>query len=127
MTEASNPITQRHNEWGLAPPRNLTPDEPLWGARAIFKPDAGDFMIDILWDRQSWSGPPDACRALSTWLNQTGLPGLRELIKERCIRGSDSTPVKFMDDNYIVEGNPRGSFGYLYLVAYPAEIPCSTD
>jgi len=101
--------------WGLKPPEGT---ETAWGARAIFKPRGGP-VIDLVFNRQQAIGPKQDRQLLGEWLNSKGLPGLTALCKD--IAGDSDQVVLFSSDGYVIEGCPRASFGYLYLVAFKPE------
>lgn len=124
--------------WGLQPP----PNTPLaWGARAIYQLGSHEekffgngkrrkspktvttASIDLLYDRQgtardeSTTSEADA-KALSTWLNNVGLPKLRQLCVSEYLTGDSDDTVEFASDGYAIKASPRGSYGYLYIVAW---------
>ena len=96
--------------WGLAPPEGTL---LVWGARAIFKRSGP--VIDLLPDRQSWHG--EDRKPLVRWLNDTGIPALRDLCKDLTTCSGET--VSHSEGGWTIEASPRESFGYLYLVAYP--------
>jgi hypothetical protein len=103
----------------------------VWGARLIF-PD------DLVWDRQdtiNYGGLPDDQYALdrdllTNWLNGTrdgyypttrGESPLDQALRaaKRLLRADqDENVVLYEDGIGQIIGNPRASFGYVYLVAY---------
>lgn len=125
-------------EWGLQPP----PDTVLaWGARAIYKlghqeekffgngkrrkhpKDVTTASIDLLWDRQSavrdeTQTTTQDLNALSSWLNTIGLPALRKLCVEKYLTGDSDESVEYVGEGYAIKASPRGSCGYLYIVAW---------
>lgn len=101
------------SSWGIKAPEGV---DTHWGARAIYNPPSS---IDVLWDRQSIDGPKKDRDALSKWINKTGLPGLKKLIKKEYLASDESREVTFRDDGYVIVANPRASHGYLYLGAWP--------
>lgn len=86
-----------------------------WQARAIYEDRTG--AIDIVWDRQSCEGPEKDTAKLVKWLNAYGLKGLRREAKKAGLGGSEFREVAYQSRGYRVTGNPRASYGYLYLVA----------
>jgi hypothetical protein len=108
--------------WGL---KNVIPEDAptAWGARLIF-PD------DLLWDRQDfYKMDTDEGRQLKAWLDgaQRGkgalyhaLRNARALADSYQLRSRDAENVTLYEDTYgIIQGNPRGSSGYLYVAAWP--------
>jgi len=98
-------------KWGLPAPEGV----PLsWGARAIFR-DGG---VDCLWDRQGvYGGTDEERKALCEWINNKGMPMMRHLAKS--LSASDNVEEIVEGDGYRMKANPRRSYGYLYLCAYP--------
>jgi len=108
------------NTWGLPLPVSV----PFgWGARLIHP-------VDVVWDRQGlvgdWqlAGTKAACPeadALVAWLNTTALPYLRavEAYGEGLPRRDEDREVTVSGDGFTLRANPRRSYGYLYVVAYP--------
>lgn len=119
-------------EWGLQPPEGY--EGVAWGARAIYRFDApytissfgavrtqsrpARASIDLLWDRQSAVGSPEEIKALTATLNERGLAELREACERESIHGDEARRVRIEVGDYIIEADPRESFGYLYIVAY---------
>lgn len=91
-----------------------------WGARAILK----DGYVDLLWDRQGGAGEEDDRVVFCKRVDKV-LPVVRAKVKELCSawRGMDPTKselfVLYEDEGICVKGNTNGSYGYLYLIAYP--------
>ena len=111
-------------EWGLQPPADAT---MAWGARAIYKPGEGRYSIDLLWDRQSMEGGTASERkALSHWINTKGLKAMR-LLAPRNLGADSGESVHWTDGKYMIEASPRESYGYLYIVAYPAPAGTSPE
>jgi len=102
--------------WGLQPPEGTT---LAWGARAIYKGGA----IDLLPDRQAWRGPIDERKPLVDWLNTTGRAAIERAAKHANLRGDEERTVRHESAGFTIEASPRGSHGYLYLVAYPTPCP----
>ena len=99
--------------WGIKAPEGVATH---WGARAIYKAPTG---IDLLWDRQSMDGLQADREALSKWINKTGLPGLKKLLKKEYLASDEMREVEFREGGYVIKANPRSSHGYLYLGAWP--------
>jgi hypothetical protein len=111
MTEKTEKLS-----WGLQPPPGAS---VAWGARAIFK-DGG---VDLLHDRQGMVGDKGAKESLAEALNGGPLGAAREqaytLWSQGKIRGDVAGMVTLVDDGQVViEADTRGSYGYLYMVAY---------
>jgi hypothetical protein len=111
----------RQLEWGLQPPDAY--DGPAWGARAIYSVDFGAkhgprVTIELLWDRQSGHGTRDEMQPMLTWINESALEGLRRECLRLGVHPADNTRVRFEADGFVIEGSPRESHGYLYVVAY---------
>ncbi len=84
-----------------------------WGARAIFQGP----LIQLLPDRQSWSDSnPDVRQALKQWINEKGLPWLRNEAKGLSPRGS--SVLVHDDGDFHIEASPQQSGGYLYIGAW---------
>jgi hypothetical protein len=98
--------------WGLPAPAGV---KASWGARAIYKAPTS---IDLLWDRQSIDGLSEDRKALSTWINTTGLKGMKALLKKEYLPGDADREVEFKEGGYVIRANPRASHGYLYLGAW---------
>jgi hypothetical protein len=94
---------------------NTAPEtaEAQWGGRWIF-PD------DILWDRTSWIGyGTPAGDRLKSWLNTGALGKAREAARKSGLSQSENrTVVLYEDAAGVIKGNPNGSYGYLYVVAW---------
>ena len=102
------------NWWGLALPEGKNG----WGARAIYR----DGTIDLLHDRQGIRGDSQELAALLTWLDEKALPTLRVMGKnEELPDPQEADEVKIQGDGFILLANPRRSYGYLYLAAWPDE------
>ncbi len=103
--------------FGLTPPASV---ETAWGARWIIDPEG---RVDEVWDRTDAIGPDDRRRELLTYLSdQVGCTpqyAARELLQSGRLRWSDNTTVTLYEDEAVtVLGNPRRSFGYLYVGAW---------
>lgn len=100
-------------EWGMQPPNGI---KTAWGARAIF--DMPN-RIDLVSDRQSQRGSQENLRPLLDWINRIGIGLLQDRLRTARIQSDDSKGIHIVHDDYTIEANPRASFGYLYIVAYP--------
>lgn len=125
------PEPQPKLAWGLQPPAGKT---VAWGARAIFEVTSvrtprmarGKRYVDIkrvpsvdlLWDRQAAMGPEDERKLLERWVNKKGMKLLNKNLKGLGIEPSDDYQLVIRDSGYVLEANPRKSFGYLYICAY---------
>lgn len=116
--------------FGLPPPPNAKP--PIWGARAIYyrglvkisldrrKQVERQYTctIDILWDRQQFTGEEEACKPLEDWLNNRGLDALRALCLQEDLQGDENRLIEVNEDGFHLQANPNRSHGYLYMVAW---------
>jgi len=102
--------TTQKLSWGLQPPEGVS---VAWGARAIFEKG----QIDLLWDRTSTMGDEKEVKKLGKWLNTKGLKGIRREVKN--LQTNAEYTVIYKDDKYTIRANPRRSYGYLYLCAFP--------
>jgi len=92
-----------------------------WGARAIYQ----NLRVELLHDRQSWKPDEQPPFEFEEWVNQIGLPWLRQECRDRYLRGDSSDVVSKSDGPYTIEASPNRSFGYIYIVAY--ERPAKSD
>lgn len=86
-----------------------------WGARAIFK----EGKIELLADRTSRLGDvkqlmPQIQQAFKD-VEKTAMTLYRT---GRIDQTTEQTVVFYDQDGLVIEGNPRASFGYLYMRAY---------
>lgn len=95
--------------WGLKAPEGVS---VAWGARAIYR----DMTIDLLPDRQSWSG--EDRKPLMGWLNSKGIEGIRKVCDDAYLTTDSAETVTFREGGWVIEASPRASYGYLYMVAY---------
>ncbi len=102
--------------FGLNPPADV---ETAWGARWIIDPEG---WVDEVWDRTDAIGPDDRRRELLVYLNdhvgRAPHQAASELLRSGALRWSDETTVTLYDEVVTVLGNPRRSFGYLYVGAW---------
>lgn len=87
-----------------------------WGARAIFQHG----IIDLVWDRKGYAiaeGQEAVAKALGAWLDRTGLPKMREMLRGVSQRSEDV--YTYEADGYRIECSPQRSYGYLYMGAWP--------
>jgi len=105
--------------WGACPENVPT----AWGARAIVERWNGKVSVGLVWDRQSWRGEEDERRRFSELINDGPLKAALKSAEERFASYEMSTSgegvVTLYDkDGIIIKGDPRASYGYLYLIAY---------
>ena len=103
--------------FGLNPPEGV---QTAWGARWIIDPQG---WVDEVWDRTDAIGPDDRRRELLDYLDArvgyTPHQKARQLLERGELSWSQDTTVTLYDDETItVVGNPRRSFGYLYVGAW---------
>jgi len=103
--------------FGLNPPEGV---QTAWGARWIIDPQG---WVDEVWDRTDVIGPDDRRRELLDYLDaRVGYAPhqkARQLLERGELSWSQDTTVTLYDDETItVVGNPRRSFGYLYVGAW---------
>jgi hypothetical protein len=103
--------------FGLAPPAGV---DTAWGARWIIDQQG---WVDEVWDRTDAIGPDDRRHELLAYLgDQVGRApheAVAELLRSGRLRWSAETPVTLYEDDVVtVRGNPRRSFGYLYVGAW---------
>ncbi len=103
--------------FGLGPPEGI---ETAWGARWIVDPEG---RVDEVWDRTDAIGPDDRWRELLAYLKdhvgRAAHQAASELLHSSALRWSDDTTVTLYEDEVVtVAGNPRRSFGYLYVGAW---------
>ncbi len=105
--------------FGLQPPS----DAPVaWGARAIVDTRGGYATLDLLPDRQQFRGDDSRIPALQTWLNNQALPEIRRRVarfEPELTDGSSRSIVVIERNDWRLMASQQGSFGYLYLVAFP--------
>ena len=100
-------------------------NEVAWGCRAIVNFNHGRTFLDIPWDRTDAIGPDEKREEfLATLRNEVGDDWIniaQELLDRGDIRGDEEKEVVLhADENAIIKANTNGSYGYLYVVAYPA-------
>jgi hypothetical protein len=98
-------------EFGLPPPAEAT---VAWGARAIFKQRGK--VIDIVWDRQDAFGSEEWKKDLFRWLDKVGMPALEAEVED--LETDSRRTVTITRGNYTIKASPKGSRGYLYIVAW---------
>ena len=120
--------------FGLNPAQYLVKDGAprlWWGARAIYHPNANlaDQRIELLHDRQQITpadGPLKEVKALLSWISRRGLGKLRKELRLNDVRGDSSCLTWITDGDFNIIGDPKGSYGYIYLAAWRNE-PCLTQ
>jgi hypothetical protein len=103
--------------FSLIPPSGV---ETAWGARWIIDPEG---RVDEVWDRTDAIGPDDRRRELLAYLNdhvgRAAQETAAELLRSGRLRWSDEAAVMLYEDEVVtVVGNPRRSFGYVYVGAW---------
>jgi hypothetical protein len=105
--------------FGLQPPA----DAPVaWGARAIVDTRGGYATLDLLPDRQQFRGDEARIPELQARLNQEALPELRRRVArfEPDLTDGRSHSIILIDGKgWRLMASQQGSYGYLYLVAFP--------
>jgi hypothetical protein len=109
--------------YGFTIPESVT---TYWSARGIYTWRDGEVNTDILPDRQTMNGAEDkaAAKDLADWLNKDGLPGLQAVCQRESIQPDETRIAEYRAQGYFVAGNPNGSHGYLYVIAYREASPC---
>ena len=93
-----------------------------WGARAIYTRAERGWAVDLVWDRSGTSGEatPAERKALGLWIDKRALPVLRAMAEAFELHGPDERGETVISGGgYTLRADPRRSYGYLYLVAYP--------
>jgi hypothetical protein len=103
------------------------PYPAAWGARAIFRPDAGEpavgagggRVVDILPDRVDTFGSDEDKQVLFGHLLQhLDAELLDRKVARLGIRGNDDSAHVLLDDDVCkVVASPQASYGYLYITA----------
>jgi hypothetical protein len=106
-----------HLRFGLNPPDGV---ETAWGARWIIDPHG---RVDEVWDRTDAVGPDDRRRELLDYLHARVGHAPHQRATQLLERGElswsqDATVTLYDDEAVTVVGNPRRSFGYLYVGAW---------
>ncbi len=105
--------------FGMTPPANAT---VAWGARAIVDTRGGYATLDLLPDRQQFRGDESNISALQAWLDDEALPELRRRVKHfepELTDGRSHSIIVIERGGWRLMASQRGSFGYLYIVAFP--------
>jgi hypothetical protein len=110
----------RHGQKAQLQPHPPDGVDTAWGARWIIDPNGS---VGQVWDRTDAIGPDDHRRSLLGYLdNQVGdapHKTAQRLLRAGELSWSDDTTVTLYDDDIVtVVGNPRRSFGYLYVGAW---------
>ena len=114
-------------EFGRKPPAGV---KLAWAARAIYHPskespyrnEDSPVRIELLHDRQDWTGDKEELKSLIKWVNREGIDGIKKECEEYFIDAGSSEVITFSDDKWIIEASPQASYGYLYIVAYPKTV-----
>ena len=101
--------------WGLK--HELDGDQwtAAWGARAIWNENRN--FIDLLWDRQGWSGDASKFEQLADWLNDVGLKELKRRMDDARLTQSGMDVVMQSSEPFHIWASPNASYGYLYITA----------
>jgi len=113
--------------WGY--PCEYEGPDLYWGARAIFESGRWEGLgtkrqkyypprIDLVYDRQTFggNGHPDKEKFIE-WISKKALPACKRWAEHQTL---DSRQVfTFMDDGFVLMASPNGSYGYLYIGAWP--------
>lgn len=120
--EADDSITvipRAHLQFGC---NQAIPDgvHTAWGARWIVKQDG---YVDQVPNRQDCVGPDEERKVLLDYLNSgAGTKARRtaaQMLADYTLRTNGTETVTLYEDEKLVfKGNPQGSYGYLYVVAY---------
>lgn len=86
-----------------------------YGARAIYDTSHN---IDLLYDRQSYIGEQDDWTKISRWLNKKAMKSMRKYFRTNNIQTSASHEWRMDDGDLHIMANPKGSYGYMYIVAW---------
>lgn len=101
-------------------------EQPLvwWGARAIYR--GAGFPVDYVHDRQQ-TMPYDKnsveCKALWFWLDHYAKLDLATMLKKLVVTPSEERDVVIESHGFKLIANPRRSYGYLYIGAWPTVSP----
>jgi hypothetical protein len=109
--------------FGLTPPPDAT---IAWGARAIVDTRGGFGTLDLLPDRQQFRGNETRILDLQAWLNQEALPELRRRVARfdpDLTDGRSHSIIVIDGKGWRLMASQQGSYGYLYLVAFPFPLP----
>ncbi len=105
--------------FGLQP----SADAPVaWGARAIVDTRGGYATLDLLPDRQQFRGDESRIPALQRWLHSDALPELRHRVarfEPELTDGRSHSIIVIDGKGWRLMASQQGSFGYLYLGAFP--------
>lgn len=86
-----------------------------WSVRVIFKNKKFGGIAAL---RQNMEGEKTARHELAVWINAKGLKGLQKEIDETFIDHASDKDVIYRDGDFVIMGNPRASYGYLYIDAW---------
>jgi hypothetical protein len=106
-------------------PRDRGEQPPVWwGARAIYR--GVRFPVDYVHDRQQTT-PYDKssieCKALWFWLDHYAKPALDAELKRLVVTPSEERDIVIESHGFKLIANPRRSYGYLYIGAWPTVTP----
>lgn len=119
-------------EFGISPKE---PAEWAWGARAIFRREGKEVVIDLVFDRCAWGGEANDMsstlkdkgahlrRQVADWIGRKGGKLFEKMVRDGAIYPDDQAEVIQTIDGYDVTVSPRKSFGYLYIGIWPTTLP----
>ena len=113
--------------FGLQPPLDAN---IAWGARAIVDTRGGYATLDLLPDRQQFRGDEARIPELREWLNREALPELRRRVatfEPDLTDGSSHSIIVIDRGGWRLMASQQGSYGYLYLAAFPFPTPAKGD
>lgn len=103
-------------EWGINPEGEKA---IAYGARAIYN---GPGTLDLLWDRQCMvGGEPGQREEFCKFLNEYGIPAIKDLTKKESLRGSEDRQLHTQLHGWHITVSPKGSCGYLYIGVFPVD------
>jgi hypothetical protein len=69
----------------------------------------------------------EEAKNLCDWLNREGIKALQSECVRTGLQQNETRVVEYQHNGYIIMGNPNGSHGYLYIVAYALnELPSAS-
>ena len=94
----------------------------MWGARAFVDTRGGYATLDLLPDQQLFRGEKSHILALQARLDEDALLELRRCVaryEPEMTNGRSRSIVMILRIGWRLLASPQGSYGYLYLVAFP--------
>lgn len=98
--------------WGMHNDMNC---RCCYGARAIYDTRGN---IDLLCDRQAYEGDQKDWKKMSRWLDKKAIKAMRKYFLKNDIPTSSEHEWRMDDGDFHIMANPRGSYGYMYIVAW---------